>query len=523
LDRLSVSLPAAPAPAPAPHDYRIDERTRAFLNERHALLIGGRWVEPREQRRIDVIDPATERRIASVAAAGAADVDAAVTAARSAFVHGDWPAMSGGARAKLIWALADRMVADARVLAELETLDNGKPLKDTLAIDIPVGAELLRYMGGWATKLQGESVQIGDPGDFQSFTLREPVGVVGQIIPWNFPLLMALLKVAPALAAGCTLILKPAEQTPLTALRLGALATELGFPPGVINILTGYGETAGAALSLHPGVDKIAFTGSTEVGRRIVAAAAGNLKRVSLELGGKSPMIVMPDADVDAVIAGVVPGIFFNAGQSCMAGSRLLVHESLAARVTEAVAARARAIRVGSGFDSETEIGPLISQSQLARVQDYVRSGLDEGARLITGAEQTGREGYFLSPGVFTDVHPGMRIAREEIFGPVLCISSFKDTDLDHVASLANDTPYGLAASIWTQDIGTAHGLTRKLRSGQVWINAHHVGGPDMPIGGYKQSGWGRELGRAGVELYTELKAVAIALKKPGDWLQLKG
>jgi phenylacetaldehyde dehydrogenase len=509
--------------ARAPKGYRIDERTRTFLGERHALLIGGRWVAPRDGGRIDVIDPATERRITTVAGATAADVDDAVTAARSAFAHGDWPAMSGGSRAKLLWALADRIVADAQVLAELETLDNGKPLKDTLAIDIPVGAELLRYMAGWATKLQGESVQIGDPGDFQAFTVREPVGVVGQIIPWNFPLLMALLKVAPALAAGCTLILKPAEQTPLTALRLGALAMEVGFPPGVINILTGYGETAGAHLSAHPGIDKIAFTGSTEVGRRIVAASAGNLKRVSLELGGKSPMIVMPDADVDAVIAGVVPGIFFNAGQSCMAGSRLIVHESLAARVTEAVAARARAIRVGSGFDPETQVGPLISQSQLERVQDYVRSGITEGARLIACAQRLEREGYFLSPGVFTDVRPGMRIAREEIFGPVLCISSFKDTDLDHVASLANDTPYGLAASIWTQDIGTAHRLTRKLASGQVWINAHHVGGPDLPIGGYKQSGWGRELGRAGVELYTELKAVAIALQKPGDWLKLKG
>jgi phenylacetaldehyde dehydrogenase len=317
--------------------------------------------------------------------------------------------------------------------------------------------------------------------------------------------------------------LKPAEQTPLTALRLGALSMEVGFPPGVINILTGYGETAGAAMSVHPGIDKIAFTGSTEVGRRIVAASAGNLKRVSLELGGKSPMIVMPDADVDAVIAAAVPGIFFNAGQSCMAGSRLIVHESLAARITQGIASRAAAIRVGSGFDPQSQIGPLVSQTQLSRVQDFIRSGIDEGARLITGGKRLAGDGYFLAPCVFTDVRPHMKIARQEIFGPVLCISSFSDTDLDHVAGLANDTPYGLAASIWTQDIGTAHRLTRKLKSGQVWVNAHHAGGPDLPIGGYKQSGWGRELGLAGVELYTEIKAVAIALKKPGDWLQLKG
>jgi phenylacetaldehyde dehydrogenase len=517
---MPTSLNAAPE---AHAHHRFDERTHAFLAQRHALLIGDRWVEPQEGSRIEVIDPATGRQITTVAAATGSDVDAAVAAARSAFERGAWPAMSGGTRARLIWALADRIAADAQVLAELETLDNGKPLKDTLAIDIPVGTELLRYMGGWATKIKGESVQIGDPGDFQAYSLREPVGVVGQIIPWNFPLLMALLKIAPALAAGCTVILKPAEQTPLTALRLGALAMDVGFPPGVINILTGYGETAGAAMTAHDGIDKIAFTGSTEVGRRIVAASAGNLKRVSLELGGKSPMLVMPDADVDAVVAGVVPGIFFNAGQSCMAGSRLIVHESLAARVTEAIASRAAAIRVGSGFDPESQVGPLVSQEQLDRVQNYVRCGVDEGAQLITGGGRLPGDGYFMRPGVFTGVHPRMRIAREEIFGPVLCISSFSDTDPDEVARLANDTPYGLAASIWTQDIGTAHRLTRKLKSGQVWVNSHHVGGPDLPIGGYKQSGWGRELGLAGIELYTEIKAVAIALKKPGDWLQLKG
>jgi phenylacetaldehyde dehydrogenase len=506
-----------------PHSYTVSSATRSFLGARHSLLIDGGWVPAREGGTIEVIDPATATPIATVAAATAADVDVAVKAARRAFERGPWSTMSGGARAKLIWSLADRITADATVLAELETLDNGKPLADTLAIDIPVGAELLRYMGGWATKLKGESVQIGDPGDFQAYSVREPIGVVGQIIPWNFPLLMALLKIGPALAAGCTLILKPAEQTPLTAIRLGALALEAGFPPGVINILTGYGDTAGAAITTHPDIDKIAFTGSTEVGRKILAAAAGNLKRVSLELGGKSPMIVMPDADVDAVVMGAVPGIFFNAGQSCMAGSRLIVHESLASRITDRIAARANAIRVGSGFDPATQIGPLVSAEQLDRVQRYISAGIAEGATLVAGGERLSGAGFFLRPTVFASVKSTMKIAREDIFGPVLCVSTFSNTDLDHVAALGNDTPYGLAASIWTNDLTTAHGLTRRLKSGQVWVNAHHVGGPDLPIGGYKQSGWGRELGREGIEMYTEIKAIAIALKKPSDWLQLKG
>jgi phenylacetaldehyde dehydrogenase len=431
--------------------------------------------------------------------------------------------MGGAQRAGLIWRLSDLLIAHADELAEIETLDNGKPLRDTRQVDLPVGCELLRYYAGWATKLKGETTQIGDPGDYQAYTLREPIGVVGQIIPWNFPLLMAILKIAPALAAGCTLVLKPAEETPLSALRLGDLILQAGFPPGVVNIVTGLGETAGAALARHPDVDKIAFTGSTEVGRMIVAAAAGNLKRVSLELGGKSPMIVMPDADLDSVIKGATTGIFFNSGQSCMAGSRLLVHRSCYDEVVEGIAARAEGIIVGDGFAPDSQIGPLVSASQKTRVEEHIFSGLQEGAVRLAGGGAVSGPGYFVRPTVFAGVTSAMRIMREEIFGPVLCATPFDGDDYDEIAGLANDTSYGLAASIWTRDIGAAHALIPRLKSGQVWINGHHVGGADLPMGGYKQSGWGRELGRDGVEAYTEIKSVAFALRPAGDWLALKG
>jgi phenylacetaldehyde dehydrogenase len=502
---------------------RPSAKAAAFLNRQHRLLIDGAWVAPLGGGAIAVYNPATEEQIAVVAAAEAGDVDLAVAAARRAFDGGPWRRLSGASRAKLIWGLADLLLENAAELAELETYDNGKPMHDTRAVDLPVASELLRYFAGWATKLNGISTQIGNPGEYQAFTVREPIGVVAQIVPWNFPLIMAVMKLAPALAAGCTIVLKPAEETPLTALRLGELIGEAGFPPGVVNILTGLGETAGAALSAHQDVDKIAFTGSTEVGRKIVQAAAGNLKRVTLELGGKSPMVVLADADVEAVIRGATTGIFFNSGQSCMAGSRLIIHESLHDRVVGAIVERTRAIRVGSGFEPTAQIGPVVSETQFRRVTGYIEAGVKAGARLEAGGHRVGERGYFIQPTIFSHAQPEMSIVGEEIFGPVLSVLFFATDDLEEVAALANDTTYGLAASVWTQHVSKAHRLASLIKSGQVWINGHHVGGADLPVGGFKQSGWGRENGRDGIEAYTEVKSIAVALQPPGDWLAIKG
>ena len=423
--------------------------------------------------------------------------------------------MTASERGRLIWKLGDLLEEHGDEFAELETLDNGKPLAVARAADVPLAVDLFRYMAGWATKIHGQTFPISVPylpgSEFFSYTAREPIGVVGQIIPWNFPLLMAAWKLGPALAAGCTVVLKPAEQTPLSALRLGELIEEAGFPEGVVNIVTGLGETAGAALAAHPDVDKIAFTGSTEVGRLIVEAAGkSNLKKVTLELGGKSPNIVLADADLSTAIPGAASAIFFNHGQCCCAGSRLYVQKSIYDEVVEGVAHHAREIRLGSGFDAATQMGPLVSQEQLERVCGYIDAGLRDGAQLVTGGKRAGERGYFVEPTVFAGTRQSMKIVREEIFGPVVAAMPFDDPD--EVLSLANDSTYGLAAAVWTRDVTKAHRLARRLKAGTVWINCYNVFDAALPFGGYKESGWGREMGLAAVELYTEIKAVTTRL-----------
>ena len=423
--------------------------------------------------------------------------------------------MTPSERGRLIWKLGDLLEEHADEFAELETLDNGKPLAVARAADVPLAVDLFRYMAGWATKIHGQTIPISVPympgSEFFSYTAREPIGVVGQIIPWNFPLLMAAWKLGPALAAGCTVVLKPAEQTPLSALRLGELIEEAGFPEGVVNIVTGLGETAGAALAAHPDVDKIAFTGSTEVGRLIVEAAGkSNLKKVTLELGGKSPNIVLADADLSTAIPGAASAIFFNHGQCCCAGSRLYVQKPIYDEVVEGVAHHAREIRLGSGFDAATQMGPLVSQEQLQRVCSYIDAGLRDGAQLVTGGKRAGQRGYFVEPTVFAGTQQSMKIVQEEIFGPVVAAMPFDDPD--EVLSLANDSTYGLAAAVWTRDVTKAHRLARRLKAGTVWINCYNVFDAALPFGGYKESGWGREMGLAAVELYTEIKAVTTRL-----------
>jgi len=484
----------------------------AFLSKELKLLIDGKWVAARSGKTFDIFDPATEEVIAKVPAGEKADIDAAVAAARRAFESGPWPRMSAAERSRLVWKLGDLLEQHANEFAELEALDSGKPISNARRDDIPDSIAVFRYTAGAATRLNGETIPVSTPGDWHAYTLREPVGVVGQIIPWNFPLVMASWKIAPALAAGCTVVLKPSEQTPLTALRLGELILEAGIPDGVVNIVTGFGETAGAALVEHPDVDKIAFTGSTEVGKLIVRAAAGNLKRVSLELGGKSPAIIFPDADLERAIAGAADAVFYNQGQCCTAGSRLFAHKSIYDRVVEGVASEAGKLRIGHGLDPAVSLGPLVSKEQQKRVSGFLDSGREEGAEVVVGGKIPTNQGYFLEPTVLAKTDRTMRVVREEIFGPVLCVQSFDDDDLDAIAKVANDTEYGLRASIWTSNLRVAHMMARKIRAGGIGINVHNYAEPSWPFGGYKQSGWGRELGKEVMALYTETKSVAVKL-----------
>jgi phenylacetaldehyde dehydrogenase len=491
-----------------------ERKVSSFVSQTRKMLINGKWVEAASGKTFATYNPATGEVLARITEGDREDIDRAVKAARSAFATGRWSHLTPSERGRLIWKLADLLEENLEEFAELESLDNGKPLKIARVADVPLAVDLFRYFAGWATKIEGNTIPISVPyapgAKFLAYTLREPVGVVGQIIPWNFPLLMAAWKLGPALATGNTVVLKPAEQTPLTALRLGELFQEAGFPDGVVNIVPGYGETAGAALSAHPGVDKIAFTGSTEVGKLILQAAAGNLKKVSLELGGKSPNVVFADVDLDAAIAGAASAIFFNHGQCCCAGSRLYVENSIFDKVVEGVAEHARKINVGSGQDKATDMGPLVSVEQLNRVCGYLESGFSEGAKAVVGGGRHGDKGYFVKPTVLVNTNDKMKVVREEIFGPVVTAIPFSDPA--ELVTQANDTVYGLAAGIWTRDIQKAHRLASQLRAGTVWINCYNIFDAALPFGGYKQSGWGREMGHEVLEQYTEVKAVCTAL-----------
>ena len=488
----------------------IDSRVSEFLEKPRKMLIDGKWVDAISGKTFPTYNPATGEVLAQVAEGDKADIDAAVKAARKAFDSGPWSRLTASERGKLIWRLADLLEQHIEEFATLETLDNGKPLTVARAADVPLAADMFRYMAGWATKLEGTTIPISVPytpgANYHAYTLREPVGVVGQIIPWNFPLLMAAWKLAPALASGCTVVLKPAEQTPLSALRLGELISEAGFPDGVVNIVPGYGETAGAALAAHDQVDKIAFTGSTEVGKLIVHAATGNLKKVSLELGGKSPNIVFKDADLDTAIGGAASAIFFNHGQCCCAGSRLYIERPVFDQVVDGVAAKAKKIKVGSGMDPATHMGPLVSEEQLQRVCNYLEIGMAEGAKAASGGRKIGGKGYFVEPTVLVNTTDYMKVVQEEIFGPVVAAIPFDNPE--ELVGRANDSIYGLAAGIWTHDISKAHRTAALLRAGTVWINCYNIFDAALPFGGYKQSGWGREMGKDVLNLYTQTKAV---------------
>jgi phenylacetaldehyde dehydrogenase len=493
----------------------LTESVTRFLSADKKILIDGEWHAAVSGKTFPVYNPATGEVIAHVAEGEKEDIDLAVKSARRAFESGPWPSMTASDRGKLLWRIGDLILQHQDELAELESLDNGKPFTVAKAADVPLSADMFHYMAGWTTKRHGITIPISviyTPGvQYHSYTRPEPIGVVGQIIPWNFPLLMAAWKLAPALATGCTVVLKVAEETPLSALRLGELLLEAGLPKGVVNIITGFGETAGAALAAHPGVDKVAFTGSTEVGKLIVKAAANDLKKVSLELGGKSPNIIFEDADVDLAIAGAADAIFYNHGQCCNAGSRLYVQQSIFDQVVEGIANTAKKIKLGPGLNPTTDMGPLVSVVQRDRVNGYLAAGKQEGARALVGGNALEGNGYFIEPTVLVDTRNDMKVVQEEIFGPVLTAMPFKELDADLIR-LANDTVYGLAAGIWTKDISKAHSLAAQIKAGTVWINCYNVFDAALPFGGYKQSGWGREMGEAVLDNYTQTKAITLRL-----------
>lgn len=474
------------------------------------LLIGGEWLDSVSKERFETVNPCTELVLTSVARGGADDVDRAVDAARAAFADGsDWRLMTASERTRLINRLADLIERDAEEIARLEAVDVGKPAHIARAVDVTIAIDQFRYMAGWCTKIHGTTIPVNQAGDHHAYTRREPVGVVAAITPWNFPFMLYSWKLAPAFAAGCTVILKPAEQSPLTALKLGELVEEAGFPAGVLNIVTGYGDV-GAALASHPGVDKVSFTGSTSVGKSIIHAAAGNLKRLTLELGGKSPNIIFADADLEHAIPDAAIACFFNSGQACSAGTRLFVERSIYHEVVDGIAAVAGAMKLGPSVDSESDLGPLISQEQYDKVLNYVATAKSGGATAVVGGEGDPGSGWFVQPTVLTGTTADMAIEREEVFGPVICVIPFDD--VDEVVERANDSDYGLAAGIYTRDLTTAHTTAARLKAGTVWINGYGRVDGTVPFGGFKQSGWGREMGGAGLDAYLEDKSVWVSL-----------
>ena len=487
----------------------LSPAVKSFLDADKRLLIGKDWTGASSDAPIRDINPANGQHIADIPAASHADIDRAVSAARKAFESGPWPQMKPGARSRLLYQIADAIEARAEDLAQVETLDNGKPL--TMARgDVAAAVGAMRYYAGWADKIHGTTHNVNMDGDLHVYTLKEPAGVVALVVPWNYPLVMCAMKLGPCLAAGCTAILKPAEDTSLSALLLGEIIMEAGLPEGVLNIVTGYGHTVGDALVKHPGIDKIAFTGSTATGKIIAHAAADGLKKVSLELGGKSPNIIMPDADLAVAIPASAMGVFYNSGQTCTAPSRLYVHEDIAEEVIAGVAEVGRNLKLGDGFDEDSQMGPLVSAKQFERVSDYIKAGEEGGASIRSGGKQHGNAGFFMEPTVIAETSNSMKVVREEIFGPVVCTQTFSTEE--EVLALANDSDFGLAGCLWTKDLGTAHRMARKIKAGIIGINTPMGADWDVPLGGYKQSGIGRENGRDGLELYLQTKAVYAKL-----------